>query len=165
MFDHRSSIIAYIDHLAGQYDVKNGRETSETGSHMRALSGSLAACLDVEAGTRDIASSVHAAIHETCRVFNAENSTGFTISQILAHDRTAALSRVRFAAMWVAKKRLGWTNERLAECFLRDRETVTHGLQRAEDFRSREPKFAHITDNLVEQPLRCEHCLATLETA
>lgn len=162
MFDQRSSIIAYVDHLADAHDRK---EEGTIAANLRALSGSLAACLDVESGQRDIASSVHVAIHETARAFNTEEGGDFTIAQILAHDRTATVSRLRFAAMWVAKTRLGWNTPRLAAGFERTAETFVHGVSRAEDFRSREPKFARITDNLVEQPLRCEHCQMPLEAA
>lgn len=160
-YDHRSSIVAYIEALA---EAHSKADRGDLAANYRATASSLAALMDVEAGKRGVASGVHAIIHETVKAFATSEGVEVSLSDVLDHNRVAPVSRVRFAAMWVAKKRLGWNLDRIAEGFDRSRDTIDHGVERAEDFRSREPSFLLLTDMLTQRPLLCEHCLTPFQT-
>lgn len=160
-FNHRDSIVKYIEDQADKHDKADRREI---GTVLRALGGSLIAHLDIEPGRGEIASSVDAVIRATVIAFERDTPPELKIAEILADNRKADVCRLRFAAMWIASKRLnGWAAERVAAGFRRDQKTFKHGLDRAEEYRERDVEFCAVTDRLSAMAIRCEHCLTPLE--
>jgi hypothetical protein len=151
----RSSIVGYLEERAVRHEIKGNRGEATA---LRVEASNIAAQLDIQAGQDGIISAAQAIIRETVAAFG-----GVSAAEVTAPSKgSAAAVRVRYAAMWVAKKRLGWGADRLAGDFHRDPSTVTHGVQRADEFRGTDLEFRRITDNLVVAEIRCEHCLVAL---
>lgn len=154
----RASIVAYHERQAAKLEASGQRGEATA---IRAIASSIAAGLDVSAGRRGVACPVTAIIREVAPRF-----IGASFAEIVAPSRGSLVTiRARFAAMWVAKKRLGWSDERLEPGFRRERSTITHGVERAEQLRAEDDGFREITEHLVELEIRCEHCDAALVPA
>lgn len=150
-FDHRRSIVSYLDDQAERLEATGQRDSATT---LRAQASSVAAMLDVRSGRDHVASPVAAIIRETVAAFG-----GVSYAEVTGPSKgSLAVIRVRFAAMWVAKKRLGWSDERMVADFHRDRSTIAHGIERAEEMRGSDAWFRALTDALRAQDIRCEHC-------
>lgn len=154
-FDHRSSIVAYLTGLASRTELAG---QGDAATNLRAAASSVAASLDINRGYSGVVTPVQAIVNETVAAFG-----GVSAVEIFAPNKGANnVVRVRFAAMWVAKKRLGWSEELLAEGFGRDRTTVAHGIVRAEEFRGADAEFRLVTDVLQQCEILCPHCLVQL---
>jgi hypothetical protein len=151
VFDHRASIVRYLESQATKFEVSDQRDEATA---LRATASSVAALLDITAGVNGIACPVTAIIREVAAQLGGANH-----AEVIAPSRgSLAAIRIRFAAMWVAKKRLGWSDERLETGFRRERSTITHGIERADEIRASDEEFRVVTDALVTQEIRCEHC-------
>lgn len=150
-FDHRRSIVSWLDDQAEKLEATGQRDSATV---IRAQASSVAAMVDVRAGRDHIASPVTAIIRQTVATFG-----NASYAEVVAPSKgTLGVIRVRFAAMWVAKKRLGWSDERMVADFHRDRSTIAHGIERAEEMRGSDAWFRALTDALRAQDIRCEHC-------
>jgi len=155
-FDHRASIVAYLDQLAGRTELTGQRDAA---TNLRAAASTIAACLDITPGYSGTITPIQAIVKETV----AALGEGVSAAEVLGPSRgTNAVSRARFAAMWVASKRLAWSEDRLGEGFGRDRTTVAHGLVRAAEIRGDDPEFRVATDILAQCDISCPHCLVDL---
>lgn len=159
-FDHRASIVGYLNEQANAFEVGGQKEVAIC---LRAQASNVAIQMDIKQGAQGIASPVDAIILECCAAFGGTNHAEVTA----AHGGSNAAKQVRIAAMWVAKQRLKtWSDDQLATHFRRDRSSVSHGVKRGDEIRSSDSTFRRITDNLVEHPtLRCENCQYALEPA
>lgn len=150
-FDHRASIVKYLDNRADLVEAQ-GRRSEATA--LRVEAGNVAAQLDIAAGRDGVAGPVEMIIRATAAALG-----GVSYAEVIDKSKgMVAARRVRFAAMWVAKKRLGWSHERLAPGFHREQSTVSHGIDRAKDLRATDEDFKRITDRLCQQDIVCEHC-------
>jgi len=155
LFDHRASIVKYLGLQADQFEA--GGQRSEA-IMLRAQASNIAILMDVRPGRNGIASPVQAIIRETVTAFNLSS-----YNEVVGASRGSLDTiRVRFAAMWVAKKRLGWGNELLERDFHRDRSTISHGIDRADELRRDDDEFHRLTETLSRQDIYCENCLSSL---
>jgi chromosomal replication initiation ATPase DnaA len=153
-FDHRGSIVRYIDEQANKLATVGRREVATV---LRATALSITAKIDIEPGKGGIASPVDAIGLEVCA-----NLGEAMLRDILMKDRSEGVMRSYFGTVWVAKKRLGWSNESIGDHLDRDASTISHALKRAEEIRAADPEFRKITDELTRREVRCENCQAPL---
>jgi chromosomal replication initiation ATPase DnaA len=149
-FDHRASIVRYMDEQASKL-ASCGRRDEAT--LLRATASSISAKIDIEPGKAGIASPVDAICLEVC-----SNIGGAMLRDILSKDRSESAMRCYFGTVWVAKKRLGWSNESIGDHLDRDASTISHALKRAEEIRAGDAAFRKITEELTSREIRCEHC-------
>lgn len=149
-FDHRSSIVRYLDEQAEAYDKDDQRSR---GTVARALASNIKAGLDIVGGLSGIVSPVEIIIRDMCGKFGA---TGYR--EVVGEVQTAIVIQTRFASIWVAKKRLSWSDGRIADAFKRDRSTINHALKRAEEIRGTDPWFKKVTDDALDFDPHCENC-------
>lgn len=150
-YDHRSSIVRYMEEEATKFEIAGERGRALT---LRAMASNIAAQFDLRTGKDDIASPVHAIINEVCSRFGGTN----LVEVLSPTSGGLGVRKVRMAAMWVAKKRLGWSNDRLGDDFRRDGSTVSSGIHRADEIRAADEDFKAVTDQLVSQRIVCENC-------
>jgi hypothetical protein len=153
LFDHRDSIIKYMDSQADKFEA-HGLKPEATA--LRATASSVKAMIDILPGQGDIASPVvPIAIHAV------EAFGGTTAREVLAKGRQSEQAvRVRHAFIWAAKKRLNWTNEELGKLIGgRDASTISHSISRGDELRAADTEFRRITDDLCTREYRCENCL------
>jgi chromosomal replication initiation ATPase DnaA len=149
-FDHRDSILRYMEAQAGKL-AQRGR--CEEASVLRATASSIKAKLDIEPGKGGIASPVDAIGLEVC-----SNLGGAMLRDILSKVRAEGAMRCYFGTVYVAKKRLGWSNESIGDHLDRDPSTIGAALKRAEEIRKTDAEFRRVTDDLSFGEIRCEHC-------
>lgn len=148
-YDHRASIIGYIESQASKKD-------SIVAIELRALASSIAAEIDIEAGARGTASPAHHIVKQVASLFDT------TLHDILSSSQGHAVLPARYAAMWLVKSLLGWSDASIGAIFNRSDSAVSNGLARANELRATDPRFQLITDNIKNQNLVCEHCLTEL---
>lgn len=154
-FDHRGSIVTYFEDQANKLAIAGRREDATL---LRAQASNVRQQFDVNAGKDGIASPVDAIILELCAAFG-----GATLEDIVDDKaRSKPALRVYYASAWVAKKRLRWTAAAIADHLDRERSTISHALQQAENLRSTDDEFRRVTDELTERMILCEHCQAPL---
>jgi len=150
----RAAVVGYMESQAKKFE--QGGQADEA-TALRATATSVAAGLYHAAGQRGIASAV------TAIILQVAAETGASFDEVVGPTRGCESAvRARQAAMWIAKKRLGWSNEVLAQDSHRDPSTSSHGVDRAEDLRSNDDDFRALTDRLRAEEIRCEHCLTPL---
>lgn len=153
VFDHRDSIIKYMESQADKFD---GHGLRPEATALRATASSIKAMIDILPGQGDIASAiVPIAVHAV------EAFGGTTAREILAKGQQSKHAvRVRHAVIWAAKKRLNWSNEELGRLIGgRDGSTISHSISRGEELRVADAEFKRITDDLSAREYRCENCL------
>lgn len=156
-FDHRKSIATYLDSRADTHESKGSKDIALA---LRIESSNVKALLDVHPRADDIMSPVQAIIRQVGRAFHTR------YDEIVAEGKQSVhVAKVRAAAMWVAKKRLKWSNPQLAVDFRRDQSTISHNVAKANSLRAVDLEFRRITDNLLIEDIRCEHCQAALVDA
>lgn len=159
VFDHRASIVGYLNEQANAFELQGQRDFANT---LRAQASNLAIQCDIKAGSKGVASPVDAIVFQVCATFGGTNHAEVTTP----HNQRDAACRARTAAMWVARQRLiDWTEDQLAAGFgCRDRSTVSKAVRRATELRENDIDFRRLTDRLVERvrAIRCEHCQADL---
>lgn len=150
-FDHRASIVRYLHDQATEFEVIDQRDVAIT---LRAQASNIAILADVRDGREGIASPAMAIIVQVTAAFG-----GVSYAEVVGPGvGTKQAVKARHAAMWVCKKRLGWSDEQLESAFNRERSTINGGVHSAEPRRSTDVAFKRITDNLIEQRVRCENC-------
>ena len=155
MFDHRRSIVNYLETQADKYEG-NGLKAEATA--VRAQASSVRAEIDIEPGRQDIITPAQAITLEVCSRFGA----GQRFREVLGGSGCSEAVRMRFAAMWVIAKRFSWTQEKVGEPFGRDASSVSHALKRAEEIRRDDAEFAAVTDFMVRHTPLCENCQSPL---
>lgn len=157
-FDHRGSILKYLEQQATGFEVSQRKDIA---SALRATASSIAAEIDIQQGKQGIATPISAIIYETVAAFG-----GVSYQEVIGPTKgSTATQRVRFAAIWLVKKRMGCGDEKLEVEFHRERSTINSGFHRAEQLRVEDLEFKRITDNLLAQEMRCENCLHPLLSA
>lgn len=153
-FDHRGSIVAFMLRQANRFEETEQREAATA---LRATASSISAEIDISAGKQGIASPMDAIIIEVCR-----HIEGAQPNAVLARDRSEPATRAYFAAVFVAKRRLGWTNDCIGKHVDRDPSTISAALKRADEIRGEDEAFRELTDELTRREMRCENCRAHL---
>lgn len=150
-FDHRASIVAYLEGVASKLELQ---KRGEDASLIRAQASSIAAEIDIVPGVNGISSAGHAVAREIAARLGGTNAR-----EILGTDTTKAAVRARYAAIYVLRQRMNWTQERIGkEIGDRNPSSISSALQRAEEMRGTDPEFKALTDELGATSVVCENC-------
>lgn len=148
-YDHRGSIVAYIQHQA----TKNrGHNKLPIATELDALASNIAAQLDIDPGNRDVATPLQTLIVRIAFDFKV------TPADIIGPSRHELFVQARDALVWVAKKKLKLSNETLAGELDRVPQSIMKAYGRAEELRHDSLTFRHLTDSVLMGLLVCEHC-------
>lgn len=149
-FDHRGSIVAFIEATAAKQEAGDQREWA---SRLRAMAGSIEAGLDMEPGSRDVASPLHAI------AFGVSEATKIPVGEILGKSQRHIVLPSRYAVLWIANRRLGWSLDRLTKAFgYSDPSTTKHAIARANEIREQDAEYRAMLDALSTREYCCENC-------
>lgn len=98
----------------------------------------------------------------------AEVAAGFGVSraELLGDGRHGYVTRARFAAAWIARRRHGYSTPRIGRALNRDHSTILNAIRRCEELRASDPDYRKITDKLAGNASRCcPHCGGSLADA
>lgn len=145
MYDHRASIIAYIENKAGKYD-------SEIGTVLRGLASSITAGLDMEPGQRGLASPLHVIAAAVAKEYRRG------VEEILGDSKDRRIQAAKAATVWLVHRRTGWSHNRIALEMGCHVDTVKTRLDRVEAMRHDDETFRAMTDRLAIEDLCCSNC-------
>lgn len=149
-FDHRASIVAFIEETAEKQEAGDMREWA---SRLRALASSVTAGLDMEPGRRDVASPLHAIAS------GISGRTRIAVGEILGKSQRQIVLPSRYALLWIANRRLGWSTDRLTKEFgYSDPSSTKHAISRANEMRETDAEYRHMLDELSVREYCCENC-------
>lgn len=154
MFDHRASIIAYLESTADRLIMTKRRDEATL---LQAMASNIKIQIDIEQGKRDVASPLMAIVIEVAGHFKVEPR------EILAPTPgIKAVQHARHLAIWVGKKRLNWSHEAMGADLGRDASTISNSIERATQLRAEDDDIRRLTDKWVEHNYVCEHCQGVL---
>ena len=148
-YDHRTSIIAYIDKLAARNRAK---QKLGTASELDALSSSIKAYIDIEAGTQGVATAMDAIFTLVAETYH------LTVEEIKQTDNVRLRVRARDTVLWLFKTKLDMKVADIATEVGCSKEVVYAALTRVDGHRIDEPSYLELTNNMLKQTLVCEHC-------
>jgi len=153
-FDPRASVVQYLEEQA---DRLTRQRRGEEAALVRGLASSVAAQLDVEPGRRGIADELDALLLRVGAQYD------LTLTELKGEARGGVdVVLARSLGMWLARRRLGWSEGRVASFFAREIATVQNAVTRVETQRHKDDDFRCLADALLIEPVYCPHCLKSL---
>lgn len=149
-FDHRASIVSFIEGTADRLEQDDQREWA---SRYRSLASSIAGGLDMKPGEGDVASPLHAIAAAVAKL------TMIGMTEILGKSQRHLVLPSRYATIWIANRRLGWSIDRLTREFgYSDSSSTKHAIARANELRESDSLYRAMCDDLAAQEYACENC-------